>query len=1030
MPTRIYSRTGIAPAVIPTTWLFANQINPVTVAGTTVLNDGSAMTSKAEATAVTSPNVRAMGRTVWGPLAAQTISGTIRGQMRGAENNIGANATLALAVKLIQPNGADRATLLAQTASDSATVGNELVLTTLTNAQFKNAAEVALIPLTSQTAQAGDYLVIEWGFRSATTTARTITLSYGNNSATELPQDTTTTTANTPWWEFSQTLSPLLPQVIPVTGASESLTPPPVAWAPHQRLVTTGSTTALAQAVAGAQQTRLVTGALVSAQAQTLTSVGVTPNVALPFVNETGITFPGALHGLGTTDLCWALYDAQSPAQQIQPGSLTVTAGSFNVTLGFVQPQSGTLILNARAPAAGPFGNFLYPFSSTTLVVIDALLHGFATPNLLVAVYDALTGQRVRPGRVTVDASSYEVRVSFAQPQSGTVILCGYAGVAGTLNGGTTFPTTTLVTIAGTSHGRGPRLLLDVYDGAGTAILPATVTVDPVSANVNLTFLQPQSGRVVLNGSSRLLSPVIQIATQSALGQPVPWFPQRLASHALSSALAQIVVRQTPAALVAAAPTSDTAQTLLGLPNRSVPLSGATVTTIPASVHGLATADLLVQAYDGSTPARQITPGQVTIDPTSLAVVLTFAQPQSGYAVLNSALAPLGFGNVQFPITSQTMTILGTQHGLRTKDLLVVAYDGQTPARALVPGQVTIHPTTLTVVVTFAQPQSGLLILCGYSSSGEAPNVAVAFPASSTVTVPGNVHNLGTNQLVIQAWSATTPRVLLRPGSLAVDPVSYNVVATFLQPQSGTLVLNGSRQVLLLALDTAIETDTGQAVRWAPQHRFVDTAPTAQVGTPVTWLPQRLVSPAATSEGGTLVHWLPERLVSTALAPLMPQPVLGAAATRVLPAASESLLSQLVAWNPLQRLVTTSSVAETAPLVVWAPHQRLVSTAVTTEVLLPLLLPLIRLVTQALAGTTALGVTAPGGVRLVTTSVLLHTASGIAWAPQARLVTMALATMASQGVTLPAVTLVNVAGTSHLAQLVTAPVGVRLVASQ
>lgn len=206
MATRVYVRSEGTPDITPSSWNFTNQINPVSLPGTLIKNSGSPMTSKTEATGTTNPTARAMGRTIIGPLKAQTINGTIKGQMRGSESNAGANATLALAVKVIQPDGTDRGVLLAQTASDSATAGNELV-TSLTNATFKNASEVAAIPLSSVASSDGDYIVIEWGFRSATGTTRNITLSYGNDSATDLPEDTSTTAANNPWFEFSTTLN-------------------------------------------------------------------------------------------------------------------------------------------------------------------------------------------------------------------------------------------------------------------------------------------------------------------------------------------------------------------------------------------------------------------------------------------------------------------------------------------------------------------------------------------------------------------------------------------------------------------------------------------------------------------------------------------------------------------------------------------------------------------------------------------------------------------------------------------------------
>src|ERR1043166_6165089 len=125
MATRIYTKVSGTVGVTPSTWNFAAQINPVTVPRAPTKNYGSAMTSKTEAISTTSPHNDAFGRTIYGPLETQTISGTIKGQMRGSESNAGANAPLGLAVKLVQPGGAARSVLLAQTASESATAGHE-----------------------------------------------------------------------------------------------------------------------------------------------------------------------------------------------------------------------------------------------------------------------------------------------------------------------------------------------------------------------------------------------------------------------------------------------------------------------------------------------------------------------------------------------------------------------------------------------------------------------------------------------------------------------------------------------------------------------------------------------------------------------------------------------------------------------------------------------------------------------------------------------------------------------------------------
>lgn len=102
------------------------------------------MTSKVGATGTTSPTMRAQGRLVIGPLKAQTISGTVKAQMRCQESSTGANATAALAVKIIQPNGVDRAVLLAPVGSDSAAAPYEMV-TALTNCTFYNASPASRV---------------------------------------------------------------------------------------------------------------------------------------------------------------------------------------------------------------------------------------------------------------------------------------------------------------------------------------------------------------------------------------------------------------------------------------------------------------------------------------------------------------------------------------------------------------------------------------------------------------------------------------------------------------------------------------------------------------------------------------------------------------------------------------------------------------------------------------------------------------------------------------------------------------------
>jgi hypothetical protein len=146
-------------------------------------------------------------RYVWGPLAAVQISGTINVVMRCSESNAAANATMSCAVKLIQPGGADRSVLLAAIASDLAASPQEFT-TTLGTRRARNVTEVIPIPLTSQTPTAGDYLVVELGFRSATGTTYNVVMAHGDPLATDMcPDSDGNTSAFIPWVEFSDVVA-------------------------------------------------------------------------------------------------------------------------------------------------------------------------------------------------------------------------------------------------------------------------------------------------------------------------------------------------------------------------------------------------------------------------------------------------------------------------------------------------------------------------------------------------------------------------------------------------------------------------------------------------------------------------------------------------------------------------------------------------------------------------------------------------------------------------------------------------------
>lgn len=136
--------------------------------------------------------------------AAQTITGTIKGYALFSESDTAQDCRVQCEIRVISEDGTVRGTLL---ASDAGALSSEFV-TTATNRRIPLLA--ATNTLTSVSAQAGDYLVVEIGHRThvAGATSYNVTLRWHDDPATgDLPEDETSTdTTLAPWIEFSQNL--------------------------------------------------------------------------------------------------------------------------------------------------------------------------------------------------------------------------------------------------------------------------------------------------------------------------------------------------------------------------------------------------------------------------------------------------------------------------------------------------------------------------------------------------------------------------------------------------------------------------------------------------------------------------------------------------------------------------------------------------------------------------------------------------------------------------------------------------------
>jgi hypothetical protein len=128
----------------------------------------------------TSGHYTANGCWVYGPLAAQTISGTLSGKISCYQINSTDNVTLAVAAKVIKPDGTDRGQLLQPVAPDDLTY--EMVAGSDTAADFRelrDASENLNITLSSLVVSDGDYLVVEIGFLQQSTSTATVRTGSG-----------------------------------------------------------------------------------------------------------------------------------------------------------------------------------------------------------------------------------------------------------------------------------------------------------------------------------------------------------------------------------------------------------------------------------------------------------------------------------------------------------------------------------------------------------------------------------------------------------------------------------------------------------------------------------------------------------------------------------------------------------------------------------------------------------------------------------------------------------------------------------
>lgn len=141
------------------------------------------------------------------PLDAQTIDGTVKGQMMAYELLSSQNLMPELWIHLIGSDWAYKSTLLGSSAGGAVTA-SEFATAGLTNRKFPTGGAVAL---TSQSADAGDRILVTVGYKAFSNYpvagGGIGTMELMSAASSDLPEDETSTTSAAPWIEFSDDIT-------------------------------------------------------------------------------------------------------------------------------------------------------------------------------------------------------------------------------------------------------------------------------------------------------------------------------------------------------------------------------------------------------------------------------------------------------------------------------------------------------------------------------------------------------------------------------------------------------------------------------------------------------------------------------------------------------------------------------------------------------------------------------------------------------------------------------------------------------
>lgn len=355
------------------------------------------MANKTGADAASSVNNLLARQYVSAPLAAQTISGTVKCYLR-ALKSVGQTHKANMSIRVCNNAGSSfTGTLLA--LGDYAG-GTQFNNTTLENKKFADGEA-----LSSLAVNAGDRLVIELGSLSAASSDGHGTLSFGDDSGTDLPENETTTAANNPWIEFSGTLVFATSATLtPATGSlvATGVTPSRIVGS----RLTPPSGSLAAAGIAGSMRL----GTVLRPNAGSVTLSGLTPVLRTDFFLTPA---PGGLTLVGRQS---ALSNSEMPMLTPGTGALTVSGvAPVAVRDTRLMPTVGALTLVGKTPVR-VIGAFLSPL--TGALTLAGQQAGMENSSLMESLAPVFTRYAPRPlltltiGAETKRYSSTDVYVS------------------------------------------------------------------------------------------------------------------------------------------------------------------------------------------------------------------------------------------------------------------------------------------------------------------------------------------------------------------------------------------------------------------------------------------------------------------------------------------------------------------------------------------------------------------------------------------------------------------------------------------